>query len=375
MRIALLRNAAIVLCLTVLLGGCNLYAEPTPLVVGPNGETATPTLNATQRAIAVMLTETRAAPTITLTPVVTPTITPSPTATTPPLGSNERPVRIGERAATGSAAITVLSAKTAGEAGRLKAAEGTVLLDVEAVIENTSKESIDYTPLYFRVEDAQGRASQPATGGAWPAMQSGTLQAGEWARGHITFEITAQGDGTGMAGLRLRFSPQTAAGTAGELWIDLSQPPAQAALPTTSPVSGMETGATKLPATGQRDEAGGIALSIAQVSSGQQVGSARAGKGNVLVSLMATIENVSRVRSPFNPDYFSVKDANGYEYPAVIIPLETMLQGGSLGQGQKVSGQVVFEVPESTARLVVEYQPQVLVEAYPVIRFLIDVPK
>lgn len=375
MRNPLLRNAAIVLCLTVLLGGCNLYAEPTPLVVGPNGETATPTLNATQRAIAVMLTETRAAPTITLTPVVTPTITPTPTATIPPLGSDERPVRIGERATAGSAALTALSAKTAGEAGRLKAVEGTTLLDVEAVIENTSKENIDYTPLYFRVEDAQGRVYQPATGGAWPAMQSGTLRGGEWARGHITFEITVQSDGAGMDGLRLHFSPQAATETTGELWIDLSQPPAQAALPTTAPVSGLETGATKLPMAGQRDEAGGIALSIAQVSAGQRVGSTRAGKGNVLVSLMVTIENVSRARSPFNPDYFSVKDANGYEYPAVVIPLETMLQGGSLGQGQKVSGQVVFEVPESTARLVVEYQPQVLVDEYPVIQFLVEVPR
>jgi hypothetical protein len=81
------------------------------------------------------------------------------------------------------------------------------------------------------------------------------------------------------------------------------------------------------------------------------------------------------VRSPFNPDYFSVKDANGYEYPAVIIPRESMLQGGSLGQGQKVSGQVVFEVPESATRLVVEYQPQVLVDEYPVIRFLVEVSR
>jgi hypothetical protein len=59
------RTVAIVFCLAILIGGCIPFPNPTDAVVGPNEETITPTPNATLRAIAIMLTETRAAPTAT----------------------------------------------------------------------------------------------------------------------------------------------------------------------------------------------------------------------------------------------------------------------------------------------------------------------
>ncbi len=369
MRKMLLRWAAIGLGFSILLGGCNPFAEPTPLAVGPNGETATPTQNATQQAIVAMLTETSAASTATNTPIVTPTSTPTPTATIPPEGSSERPVTIGARIVGEGAGLIVLSAKTVNEAGKRKATEGSAFLDIEAIVENAAGDAntgLDYAPLYFSLRDAQGNVYQPVTDGIWPALQSGTLRPGEWARGHITFEIPAS-----AGGLRLLFSPQVADNRLVNLWVDLSQPAAQATLPGSAPIAGMAT----LPGAGQRDEAGGIALSVAQVAVSQRIGYTKAGASRMLVSLMATIENVSRVKSPYNPEYFAVKDEQGYEYPAIVIPGEAVLQPGSLGQGQKVSGQVVFEVPERAGRLVVEYQPQVLVDEYPVIRFQIDVTK
>ncbi len=378
----LLRAVAVVLVASVLLGGCLPFSEPTPLAVGPNGETATPTLNATQLAIALMLTATRAAPTATQTPVVTLTSTPSPTTTPPPLGSAERPVRLGTRMAVEGAGLTVLSMQTLTEVNTRKAAEGMAFLDVETIVENApdsaagaapsgvSAAPLDYTPLYFRLLDAQDNAYQPVGAGVQPAIQSGTLRPGEWVRGHVTFEIPATA-GT----LRLRYTPVVAAGYAIAMWVDLSLPPVQAELPTTPPIIELGDAAKALPMTGQRDEAGGIALTIAQVDVSQRIGPTKASAGSLLVALNVTIENVSRARSPFNPQYFSVKDDKGYEYQATLIPLESLLQAGSLGQGEKVSGQVVFEVPEGTPRLVVEYQPQVLVDQYPVIRFLIDVPR
>ncbi len=368
MRKPLVRAAAIVLIFSMLAAGCDYFIEPTPQVVGPNGETATPTPNETQKAIAVMLTQTRAAPTATSTAVVTATMTPTSTATTPPPGSSERPVVTGERILAGDAALTVLSVEELAEAGTRKAAEGAALLDVEVVIENEAEEALDYTPLYFRLEDAQGSAYQPVPGGAGPALQSGTLRAGEWVRGHVTFEIPAE-----VSGLRLRFTPLMPGGYAVEAWVDLSQSPVEAELPGTPPVGGLAAGSGGLPVTGQRDESGEIALSISEVKVVERMGSTRAAAGNKLVVMAATIENVSRTRVPFNPDYFSARDAQGYEYPAVIIPIETVLGAGSLRQGEKVSGQVVFEVPGEVTRLVVEYQPQVLVEEYPVIRFLVEV--
>jgi hypothetical protein len=359
-------------CLAALLGGCIPFAEPTPLVVGPNGETATPTPNATQLAIMRMLTETRAAPTATLTPVVPPTDTATPTTTPAPLGSAGRPVGMGERLTAEGIGLTVLSTQKIAEVSKRKAAEGNTFLDVEALIEAAGEQEVDYTPLYFRLVDAQDNAYQPSSSGAQPAIQSGRLRPGEWVRGHVTFEIPA-----GAGGLRLRYSPEIAAGYAIDLWVDFSLAAKQAELPDTAPVIelGEAAGAAgkALPVTGQRDEGGGIALTVERVTAGERVGPTRAAAGSLLVTLDVTVENVARAKSPFNAYYFTARDDAGYEYPSMILPLETLLQGGSLGQGQKVSGQVVFEVPESTKRLVVEYQPQVLVEEYPVIRFLVEV--
>jgi len=358
----------ILLCLAVLAGGCIPFLNPTQPAVGPNGETVTPTLNATQRAIAVMLTETRAAPTITMTPVVTATNTPTPTATTPPLGSSDRPVAVGRRITVEGVGLTVLSAKTVDTVGKVKAAEGRAFLDLEVLIENAANgdpgSDMDYTPLYFRLQDPQGTMHQPENNAVWPALQSGTLQPGEWVRGHVTFSIPA-----GQAGLRLKCSPQVAPNRTANIWVALNQLAVQAAVPATGPVVTTEP----LPGIGQRVEMEGTALTVSAVKASQRIEQTKAGAENVLVILDVTIENPGRVKSPFNPEYFTVKDPNGYEYPAVIIPSETILQPGSLGQGQKVSGQVVFEVPASAKQLVLEYQPQVVMEDYPVIRIQISI--
>jgi hypothetical protein len=365
------RTAAILLCLAVLSGGCIPVLNPTEAAVGPNGETVTPTLNATQRAIALMLTETRAAPTITLTQIVTPTETPTPTATTPPQGSSARPVVIGTRVTAGGAALTVLAMKTVNTLGKGKAVDGSTFLDLEVLIENasgsdagdTSSAAMDYTPLYFRLQDPTGATYQPENQAVWPALQSGTLQPGEWVRGHVTFSVPAD-----QTKWRLSYSPQVAPNRSVEIWVDLSQPAVQASLPTTGPVSAKQP----LPGAGQRVEMEGIALTVESVKSSQQVDLTRASAGNVLVILNVTIENAARVKTPYNPEYFTVKDPDGYEYPAIIIPAETLLQAGSLGKSQKVSGQVIFEVPANANRLVVEYQPQVLMENYPLIRIQIS---
>jgi hypothetical protein len=310
-----------------------------------------------------MLTETRAAPTTTLTPVVTPTHTPTPTATTPALGSSERPLSIGSRVTAEGAGLTVLSATPTSLVGKLKAAEGNTFLDLEVIIENASTAEMDYTPLYFRLHDPSGAVYQPENSAVWPALQSGTLRPGEWVRGHLAFAIPADRNG-----LRLSYSPQVAPNQTADIWVDLSQPAVQAGLPATGPIATSEP----LPGAGQRVEIGGIALTVGSVKASQRVEQARAGAGNALIVLDVTIENVSRVKTPYNPEYFTVKDANGYEYPAIIIPAETLLQAGSLGQHQKISGQVIFEVPANATRLFVEYQPQVVMDDYPEIRIEIS---
>ncbi len=371
---AFARIAAVLFSLAVLTGGClpilsQVQTAVAPAVAPINETPSIPTPNATLLAIAAMLTETRAAPTATSTPIVTPTITPTPTSTTPPLGSSDRPVVIGQRVTAEGAALTVLSTSTSDAAGKVKAEAGSAFLNLEVIVENSSGGSMDYTPLYFHLQDAAsaaaGTAYQPESKAMWPALQSGTLLPGEWVRGFITFKIPA-----GKNGLRLSYSPQITPGYSVNLWVDLSQPAVQAEVPETGPVTTTEP----LPGAGKRVETGGIALTIDQVKAAQNIETTKAGTGNVLVEIQATIENVSRTLTPYNPEYFKVKDAEGYEYPAVVIPADTLLQAGSLKEKQKITGQVVFEAPARASQLVVEYQPQVLGEDYPMIRVAINVP-
>ncbi len=364
------RIAAALFSLAVFSGGClpilgQVQTAVAP-AVGPINETPSiPTPNATLLAISAMLTETSAAPTATPTPIVTPTITPTATATTPPLGSSDRPVPVGQRVAAEGAALTVLSTGTSDVVGTVKAEAGSAFLNLEVIVENSSSSDMDYTPLYFHLRDAVGTDYQPESKAMWPALQSGTLHPGEWVRGFITFNISA-----GKSGLRLSYSPQVSPGYSTDLWVDLSKTPVQAEVPETGPVATTEP----LPGAGKRVETGGIALTITQVNAAQRIGTTKAGNGNVLVEIQATIENVSRTLTPYNPEYFMLKDADGYEYPAIVIPADTLLQAGSLKEKQKISGQVVFEAPARDTRLIVEYQPQVLGEDYPLIRMSIEVP-
>jgi hypothetical protein len=356
--------AIFLLSLVVLMEGC--ISGPNLLIPQekPEREMFTPTPNATLRAISIMLTETRAAPTITLTPAVTPTQSPTPTATIPPPGSSTRPIGIGDRASFNGAALTVLSSKTLDTVKKVKAESGYTFQDLEVVIENTSNFDIDYTPLYFRLQGLTGPAYQPSQNSVWPALQSGTLRPGEWVRGHITFSLPLDKNPQ-----FLTFSPQATPQQQAPIWIDLNLPMVQASLPETNPVQKVE-----LPSgLGYRIEKEGIALTVGNVKAGQQIEQTKAGTGNILVVLDVTIENNGRTKTPYNPEYFTVEDANGYEYPAFIIPSETLLPAGSLGQGQKVNGHVVFEVPNTTKKLIVKYQPQVVIDIYPEIRIQISI--
>lgn len=359
------RAAASFLCLVIAITGCLPFSFSSEPQVDKAGDTLTPTPNPTLQAIAVMLTQTRAAPTITLTPVITPTITPTPTETTPPQGSSERPVAIGKQITVEGAGLVVLTATRLNAVGKAKAAQGSTFLDIEAILENQSDQPLDYTPLYFHMITPDGVAIEPENSAVLPALQSGTLMPEEWVRGHILFIVPAADES-----LRLSYSPQVAPGHSVVLWIDLSQPAVKADIPTTGPTTSTQT----LPGAGQRVEQEGIALTIQHVAASQRIAQTKAGDGMKLVNLSVVIENVSRTKTPYNPEYFTLKDPDGYEYPARIIPLETMLQAGSLGQGQKVSGNVLFEVPAGANRLIVKYQPQVLAEDYPEIRVAVQVP-
>lgn len=112
---------------------------------------------------------------------------------------------------------------------------------------------------------------------------------------------------------------------------------------------------------GDRVELNGMALTVLKVDQMKAVGSFQKAKaGNIFVMAEVLIENVDQDEIPYNPFYFKVKDADGFEYSVTINTADQSLKSGKLTKGDKARGSVLFEVKEGAAGLVMEYKPVVL---------------
>src|SRR6266540_3213771 len=124
---------------------------------------------------------------------------------------------------------------------------------------------------------------------------------------------------------------------------------------------------------GERKEVGGIALTVLNITRMNGIDFLTPKEGNNFLVIEVLIENVSRVDEvPYNPLYFSVKDFDGYEYPAILIAPDPELQSGKLPKGDKARGFVAFEVKASAGGLVVRYEPIVILGGYEPIRIRLD---
>ena len=90
--------------------------------------------------------------------------------------------------------------------------------------------------------------------------------------------------------------------------------------------------------------------------------------GNIFVIAEVLIENTERTELPYNPLYFGIKDADGFQYQASFAAPEPSLQSGTLAQGDKVRGWIAFEVKDGAKGLTLSYEPLVLLGGYKPIR-------
>ena len=112
-------------------------------------------------------------------------------------------------------------------------------------------------------------------------------------------------------------------------------------------------------------EAGGIALIVNAVSTTEVVGDFwKADAGYYFLVADITLETTTRETAPYNPFYFSLKDAKGFEYSPAIVAPKPQLQHGDLAQGEKVRGNVAFEIPTDSQGLILSYEPLVLLGGY-----------
>jgi hypothetical protein len=123
--------------------------------------------------------------------------------------------------------------------------------------------------------------------------------------------------------------------------------------------------AAPLPKVGQRVESGGIAVTVNSLSRVDKLGDLWTPKeGNIYLLLDVTLETTTRDTAPYNMMYFKVKDADGFEYSTAFGTPEPSINSGDLAKGEKVRGNVAFEVKKTSTGLVMTYEPLVILGGY-----------
>lgn len=143
---------------------------------------------------------------------------------------------------------------------------------------------------------------------------------------------------------------------------------------TPSPTKTLRPSATpNIGVIGESREAGGIELTVLNVTNMERIDFLTADPGYIYLVLDVTIENVGRDNeTPYNPFYFSVKDKDGYEYNPVLLAPNPSLKSGDLPFGEMVRGFVAFEIRSAAEGLVVTYEPIVILGGYEPIRVSLE---
>jgi hypothetical protein len=80
-----------------------------------------------------------------------------------------------------------------------------------------------------------------------------------------------------------------------------------------------------------------------------------------------TLDNPWTGNEPYNPLYFKVRDAQGFEQTVALFAPEgdiPALKSGTLEPGEKVRGAIIFEVKPGTRGLIMSYEPLVILGGY-----------
>ena len=112
-------------------------------------------------------------------------------------------------------------------------------------------------------------------------------------------------------------------------------------------------------AVGDRIELEGVALTVTKAERTAQIGTLqKAQDGREFIQAEVLFENVSAEKdaASYNPFYFKIKDAEGFESNATIDMSGTALQSGNLDKGGKARGTVVFDVAKGAKNLVLSFQ-------------------
>lgn len=138
-------------------------------------------------------------------------------------------------------------------------------------------------------------------------------------------------------------------------------PPEPTAAPTATPEP------PSVGAIGERLEGNGVALTVLGVERVEAIGQfQKAEAGNVFIVAEVLIEGVGTDEAPYNPFYFNVKDADGFEYATALYTGERALRSGELRSGEKARGFVAFEIKADAQGLILVYEPIIIGNTEPI---------
>jgi hypothetical protein len=107
---------------------------------------------------------------------------------------------------------------------------------------------------------------------------------------------------------------------------------------------------------GERVVADDVALTIVKTEMKDKLSEyEEAPEGSTYLVAEVVIENGSNEAISYNPTYFKIKDADGFEYNGSGGGSDTPLHSGELPQGEKVRGTVTFKIRQGAEGLVVNY--------------------
>jgi Domain of unknown function (DUF4352) len=266
--------------------------------------------------------------------------------------------KVGERVESAGIAFIVLNVQKVRSAGFVSAEAGNILVDIEVVIQNASRdETTPYNPFYFKLKDSQSFEYNPTMSAIEPSLMSGELEKGDVVRGHVTFEAPEK-----ATGLIVTYEPEVLFGGYQPIRVNLDEKADKAAdIP--APLSFPEN------KIGAPAESAGVTLTVLSAKKVKSVSGMPAKSGYTYMDIEVEIANTGRSDpSPYNPLYFKVRDSKGYEYGTSFASVDPSLTSGELAQGEKVRGHVTFEIPSQATGLLVMYEPEVLFGGYRIIR-------
>jgi hypothetical protein len=129
------------------------------------------------------------APTTAPEPTAAPTAAPAPTAV--PAGMPG----VGERVEAGGIALTVTEVDTWAGSDFIKPDAGKIYLTANVMVENVSRDTAPYNPMYFAVKDADAYEYDASLFGPDPSLTSGELPKGDKVRGWVAFEVPEKATG------------------------------------------------------------------------------------------------------------------------------------------------------------------------------------